>query len=164
MPGSGATMEREEGFQDEIRKKFPGIEIVALRYAKADRAKAMAETENVLSAHPDLAAVFADNESSSSGAVQALKSRNARAVKMVAFDSSEQLMQDCRDGWIDSLVVQDPFKMGYESVRALMRHLKGEAVDSGVRLVKREEIDAPALKELLFPDIQKYLQPASGSH
>ena len=45
-------------------------------------------------------------------AVQALKSRNAKGVKMVAFDASEQLMQDCRDGWIDSLVVQNPFKMG----------------------------------------------------
>ena len=168
MPGSGATMEREDGFQDEMRKKFPGIAIVALRYAKADRAKAMAETENVLTAHPDLAAVFADNESSSSGAVQALKGRNARSVKMVAFDASDQLMQDCRDGWIDSLVVQNPFKMGYESASALMRHIKGEPVeatiDSGVRLVKRPEIDAPELKELLFPDIQKYLQAPAAAH
>ena len=132
MPGSGATMEREDGFQDEVRKKFPGMEIVALRYAKADRAKAMAETENILTAHPDLAAVFADNESSSSGAVQALKSRNAKGVKMVAFDASEQLMQDCRDGWIDSLVVQNPFKMGYESTRALLRKIKGEAVEPAI--------------------------------
>lgn len=166
MPGSGATMEREDGFQDEIRRRFPAIEVVALRYAKADRAKAMAETENVLSAHPGLNAVFADNESSSSGAVQALKSRNARHVKLVAFDASDQLMQDCRDGWIDSLVVQDPFKMGYESTRALIAHLKGQPVeghiDSGVRLVKREEIDTPALKELLFPDIKKYLEPVAA--
>jgi ribose transport system substrate-binding protein len=162
MPGSGATMEREDGFQEEIRKSFPGIEIVALRYGKADRALAMKETENILTAHPKLSAVFADNESSSSGAVQALKSRNARAVKMVAFDASEQLIQDCRDGWIDSLVVQNPFKMGYESARALLRQIKGEPVevtiDSGVRLVKRDEIDTPDLKDLLFPDIQKYLQ------
>ncbi len=168
MPGSGATMEREDGFQDEIRKKFPGMEIAALRYAKADRAKAMAETENVLTAHPNLAAVFADNESSSSGAVQASKSPNARSVKMVAFDVSDQLIQDCRDGWIDSLVVQNPFKMGYESTRAIIRQIKGEpveaTVDSGVRLVKREDIDTPALKELLFPDIQKYLQTSTNAH
>lgn len=168
MPGSGATMEREDGFQDEIQKKFPGITIVGLRYAQADRAKAMAETENILTAHPDLAGVFADNESSSSGAVQALKGRNARNVKMVAFDASEQLIQDCRDGWIDSLVVQNPFKMGYESVRALLRRIKSEPVektiDSGVRLVKRDEIDTPELKELLFPDIQKYLDAPKQTH
>lgn len=167
MPGSGATMEREDGFQDEIKQKFPGIEIVGLRFAKADRAKAMAETENILSAHPDLAGIFADNESSSSGTVQALKSRNARGVKLVAFDASDQLIQDCRDGWIDSLVVQNPFKMGYESTRAILAKLAGQPVeahiDSGVRLVKRDEIDTPALKELLFPDIRRYLEPAAAA-
>ena len=75
MPGSASTMEREDGFQNEIRKRFPGIEIVGMQFGMADRAKAMAETENILTAHPDLAGLFADNESSSSGAVQALKSR-----------------------------------------------------------------------------------------
>ena len=52
--------------------------------------------------------------------------------------------------------------------RALIRHIKGETVeatiDSGARLVKREEIDTPTLKELLFPDIQKFLQPGAKAH
>jgi len=162
MPGSASTMEREDGFQDEIRKRFPGIRIVGLQFGMADRAKAMAETENIITAHPDLAGLFADNESSSSGAVQALKSRRPSAVKLVAFDASDQLIADLQSGAIDSLVVQNPFKMGYESARALLRQIKGEPVevtiDSGVRLVKRDEIDTPDLKDLLFPDIQKYLQ------
>jgi ribose transport system substrate-binding protein len=162
MPGSGATMEREDGFQSELKSSFPGIQMVALQFAMADRAKAMAQTENVLAAHPDLAGVFADNESSSSGAVQALKSRNARKVKMVAFDSSDQLVANCRAGWIDSLVVQDPFRMGYESTLAVVKHLRGESapeyVDSGVRLVRRDDLDKPEVKALLFPDIQEYLK------
>jgi ribose transport system substrate-binding protein len=72
-------MEREHGFQDETRRRFPDINIVGLQFGMADRAKAMAVTENTLAAHPDLAGVFADNESSSAGALQALKSRGARA-------------------------------------------------------------------------------------
>src|SRR5688572_13517216 len=162
MPGSGATMEREFGFDDEVRKKFPGIEIVATLFGMADRAKAMALTENILAAHPDLAGVFADNESSSSGAVQALKSRNARTVKMVAFDASEQLAADCRAGWIDSLVVQDPFRMGYESTISVVRYRKGEhpprRVDSGVRLIPRADLDHPEVRAFLFPDIRQYLK------
>lgn len=161
MPGSGATMEREDGFKEELAAKFPGITLAAEQFGMADRAKAMAITENVLAAHRDLAGVFADNESSSSGAVQALKSRNARGVKMVAFDASEQLVQDVRDGWIDSLVVQDPFKMGYESTRAIALKLRGETpiatVDSGVRLVLRSEVDDPATKAFLFPDLKPWL-------
>lgn len=161
MPGSASTMERESGVADEIKRKFPAIEIVALQYGMADRAKAMAATENILTAHPDLVGVFADNESSSAGAVQALKSREARNVKMVAFDASHQLLADMKAGWIDSIVVQNPFKMGYESTRAMGLHLRGETapreVDSGVRLITPEILDAPDVRALLFPDIAKWL-------
>jgi ribose transport system substrate-binding protein len=161
MPGSASTMEREHGFQDEMRTKFPNVNIVGLQFGMADRAKAMAVTENVLTAHPDLAGLFADNESSSAGTVQALKSRGAKTVKLVAFDASEQLVADMRAGWIDSIVVQNPFKMGYESTKAIGMHLKGEKppqlVDSGATLIKMEDLDKSETKELLFPDIQKYL-------
>jgi ribose transport system substrate-binding protein len=161
MPGSASTMEREHGFQDEMRTKFPKINIIGLQFGMADRAKAMAVTENVLTAHPDLAGLFADNESSSAGTVQALKSRGAKGVKLVAFDASEQLVADMRAGWIDSIVVQNPFRMGYEATKAIGMHLKGEKppelVDSGATLLKLEDLDRPETKELLFPDIQKYL-------
>jgi ribose transport system substrate-binding protein len=162
MPGSASTMERESGFQDEIRKLYPDIEIVAVQYGMADRARAMAVTENILTAHPDLAGLFADNESSSAGAVQALKSRGAERVKMVAFDASEQLLADLRSGVIDSIVVQNPFRMGYESTRAVGLHLSGRqpsrALDSGSALVRREDLERSEIKELLFPDIEKYLR------
>ncbi len=141
MPGSASTMEREQGFADEIHRRFPGMNIVALQFGMADRAKAMAVTENILAAHPDLAGVFADNESSSAGAVQALKGRGASHVKLVAFDASEQLIADLREGAIDSLVVQNPFRMGYESTRAIGLNLRGEQVerrvDSGATLIRR---------------------------
>ncbi len=162
MPGSASTMEREHGFQDEIRAKFPAIDIVALQFGMADRAKAMAVTENVLTAHPDLAGLFADNESSSQGAVQALKLRGAKNVKLVAFDTSDPLISDLRAGWIDSLVVQNRFRMGYESTKAIGMHLTGQAppalVDSGATLVRAGDLEQPAVRELLFPDIQRYLK------
>lgn len=162
MPGSASTMEREEGFLDETRKVFPKIELVGVQFGMADRAKAMAVTENLLTAHADLAGLYADNESSLSGAVQALKSRGARHVRLVGMDASEQLVADMRAGWIDSLVVQDPFRMGYESTRAIGLKLAGQAppplVDSGATLVVRENVDTPEMKALLFPDIQKHLK------
>ncbi len=165
MPGSASTMEREFGFQDEIKKLYPKIEIVGVQFGMADRAKAMAITENLLTAHRDMAGLFADNESSTSGAVQALKSRNARHVKLVAFDSSDQIIADLKAGWIDSLVVQNPFKMGYEAVRAIGLKLRGEQpeklIDSGATLVLAKDLDQPAIRELLFPDIHRYLRGAA---
>ncbi|MBL8229266.1 MAG: substrate-binding domain-containing protein [Bryobacterales bacterium] len=165
MPGSASTMEREHGFQDEIRKKFPDINVLGLQFGMASQAKSMAATENVLTAHPDLAGLFADNESSSAGAVQALKSRQAKGVKMVAFDASESLIADMKAGWIDSIVVQNPFRMGYEATKAIGMKLKGETppvlVDSGATLILPADLEKPATKELLFPDIRKYLAPQS---
>jgi len=162
MPGSASTMERESGFEDEMRARFPGVELLGVRFGQANRAKAMAETENALTAYPDLAGVFADNESSSAGAVQAIKSRGARQVKLVAFDASEQLVADCREGWIDSIVVQDPFRMGYESTRAVILHLQGRkppaVVDSGARLLLRADLDKPEVRAFLFPDLKPWLE------
>ena len=161
MPGSAATEERTHGFEDEVRVKFPQMNIVARQFGMADRSKSMAVTENILTAHPDLAGVFADNESSSSGAVQALKTRGSRKVKMVAFDHAENLIEDMKAGWIDSLVVQNPFKMGEESTRAVLAKLRGEtpaaAVDSGIALVGKADLEKAEVKALLFPDIQRYL-------
>jgi ribose transport system substrate-binding protein len=159
MPGSAATEERERGFINEIRDHFPKIEMVGLRFAMADRAKALALTENLLTAHPQLKGIFADNESSTAGAVQALKTRGARHVRLVAFDASDALIEDLRSGYIDALVVQNPFAMGYESTRAICRKLAGEtpapSFDSGATLVT-----APDLGK---PEIQALLSPLSGS-
>lgn len=164
MPGSASTMEREHGFQDEIRSKFPNINLIGLQFAMSDRAKAMAQTENMLVAHPDLAGVFADNESSSAGAVQALKGRNAKSVKLVAFDASDQLIADLKAGWIDSIVVQNPFRMGYEATKAIAQHLKKQPpptlIDSGAKLILPADLEQPDVKELLAPDISKYLKPS----
>lgn len=161
MAGSASTMEREQGFQDEIRRLFPGIAIAGVQFGMADRSKAMAVTENMLTGNPDLTGLFADNESSSSGAVQALKTRGVRRVKLVAFDASDQLIADLKDGFIDSLVVQNPFRMGYESTRAIGLKLAGRVplrnIDSGATLIRREDLDKPEIRTLLFPDIQSYL-------
>ena len=113
----------------------------------------------------DLSGIFADNESSSAGAVQALKSRNNRKVKLVAFDASEQLIGDLKLGWIDSLVVQDPFRMGYESVKAIGEQRKGGKVnarlDLPARLIQAGDLEEPSVRELLFPDLKKWLKSDS---
>jgi ribose transport system substrate-binding protein len=161
MPGSAATMEREEGFREELKKNFPKITVVQTAYGMADRAKARAATENIMSAHPNLRGLFADNESSSAGAVLALKSRGNAQVRMVAFDSNDELVADVQDRYIDGLVIQKPFQMGYESVKAIARKLRGQPVVSRIDLpavlVRRGDLEKPDIVELLHPDIRTWL-------
>jgi len=163
MPGSASTMQREDGFTQAIRQGFPGIEIVGVQFGMADRAKSMAVTENLVTANPDLAGIYADNESSAEGALQAVKTRGARSVELVVMDASEPLLAELRTGTIDSIVVQNPFRMGYESTKAIGMELRGEIPprlqDSGATLVRKGDLERSEIRELLFPDIQHYLNP-----
>jgi len=160
-PGSASTMAREQGFEDAIKKDFPGIEIVDKRYGWADRAKSLNVAENMLTAHTDLAAMFASNESSAVGAAQAIKGRNAK-VRLVGFDSSPGLLDDLKAGLIDSLVVQDPFRMGHDALAAAVGKLRGgtpqKIQNIPPRLVTKENLDDPEVQKQLHPDLDKYLK------
>ncbi len=163
MPGSASTMQREAGFNETIQKEFPEIELLGVRFPMADRAKALAEAENLMTAHPDLAGLFADNESSTDGTVRAVKQRGAAGkVQIVGFDASEELVSELKAGAIDSIVVQDPFKMGYESTRNVALYLNGEEptreMDSGSYLIDAENVDTPEMQAIVFPDLDRWLK------
>ena len=160
-PGSVSTGERERGFEDVIGKEFPGIRIVAKQFGMSDRARAMAVTEDILTAHPQLDGIFASSEPSSVGASQALKSRGLNGrLRFVAFDSSKGLIDDLAAGTIDALVAQDPFRMGFEAVQTLARKLQGEQPAKLVELpgivVTKSDLSRPEIHTLLFPDLEKY--------
>jgi ribose transport system substrate-binding protein len=158
--GAASTMAREQGFEDAIHKDFPGITIVDKRYGEADVAKSLRVAENMLTANPDLVGIFASNESSTAGAAQALKGRKS-AIKLVGFDAGPTLEADLRSGVIDSLVVQHPFQMGYDSILAAVTVFKGGTPQKinnlAPRLVLKEDLDKPEVQAQLNPDLKKYL-------
>ncbi len=151
--GSVSTDQREEGFQETI-KKYPGIEIVAFNYGESDRARSLDRAADILTAHPDLDGFFASNESSTVGVVQALKQKGlAGKVVLVGFDSSPNLIEDLKADAIDSLVLQNPYKMGYEAVKSMVAKLDGQTpprvVDTGVKLLTRENLETREMQALL---------------
>jgi ribose transport system substrate-binding protein len=162
QPGAASATAREKGFEDAMREKYPGIQIVDKRFGMADFAKSLAVAENMLTAFPDLDAMFASNETSSVGAAQALKGRIGSKVKLVAFDWSPTLLVGLESGLIDSLIVQHPFKMGHEAVMSAMKKFKGESVpkinDLAPRLITRENMNDPDVQAQINPDLKKYLE------
>jgi ribose transport system substrate-binding protein len=161
QPGSASTMAREAGFEDKIKQAYPEIHIVDKRYGMADVAKSMAVAENMLTAFPELDGMFGSNESSTVGAARALQSAKSK-VKLVGFDSSPTLIEGLKDGVIDSLVTQNPFDMGYKSVKAAVAKLNGGTVDHVQKLpavvVTKANLDEPAIHARLFPDLDQYLK------
>lgn len=152
--GSVSTDEREEGFKSTIEKKYPNIKIVDFLYGEADRAKSADKAEDIITRHSDLNGIFASNESSAVGALRAINVKAVQGkVKLVGFDSSPDLIAAVKGGIIDSLVVQDPYKMGYEGVKAVLNKKANKPIerrmDTGVELVKKDNLDTPKIQNLI---------------
>ena len=154
MPGSGSTTNRENGFIDTIEKEFPDIEIVDTKYGMATVETALQAAEDLLTKHAQLDGLYASNASTSVGSAQALQSQGRTdKIKMIGFDAEETLIDKLRSGVVDSLVVQDPYKMGYIGVKTLVDKINGKEVpkliDTGVELVTLKRLEEPKIKALL---------------
>ncbi len=163
-PGGASTTAREDGFRHELQAKFPGIHILDERFGMASIAQSLSVAENMLTAHPNLEGIFCSNESGTTGAAQALKERGSK-VKIVGFDSSPILIEELKEGVVDSLVIQDPFRMGETALAEAVKAAKGEKTPKQIflapRLVRAADLNDPAVQAQIHPDLQKYL--GSGS-
>jgi len=167
--GSASTTNREEGFLEAIGK-FSDIEVVSdEQYGGSTKASAQQVAETLIMRFKDdngkfdVDGIFCCNESTTYGMLQALRRhRLAGKVKFVGFDAEKTLIEAMDQQEIHGLVVQNPFKMGYLGVKTIVSHLNNKTVekriDTGVTFVTREKMDVPEIKELLTPDINKWLK------
>ena len=153
-PGSASTTKRENGFIETIAKDFTDVQIVDQKYGGDTPETALEATEDLLTKNPEIDGLFACNASTSVGALRALEGQGrAGKVKMIGFDAEKLVLDALEKGVVDSIVVQNPFKMGYEGVNAVLAKLDGKHVpkhiDTGVELVTKERLDEPEIKALL---------------
>lgn len=156
-PGGTSTELRERGFEETIGREFPGIRIAARQYGMADPARSRAAAENILTAHPDLGGIFASSEAASLGSIQALRSRGLGGkVKLVTFDFSKTHVAALEDGTAQVMLVQDPYRIGYEAVRSLAGKLAGgtpaRRMELPARVIVKADLENPAVRALLFPE------------
>ena len=153
IAGSHAANKRVSGFTDTISNEFPGIKIVDSESGQDTAEIAKKVTWEMLQQHPDVQGLFACNVDVSVGALQALQEANRTDIKMVAFDPAKSLLEGLRSGQVAAIVVQDPYKMGYEGVKALALHYKGQSeprlIDTGVAVVTSKNLTDPQIMRLL---------------
>ncbi len=139
IPGVEAHEARAAGFREALAAA-PGIRIVAEQPANSERALAMSVTENLLTSHPQLDALFATSDQMALGALEAVSARGrAGKIELVAFDAGKEVLAQIQAGRIGAAVAQKPFEMGRLSVDTAARALRGEKierrVDTGTALV-----------------------------
>ncbi|MHC4302155.1 MAG: ABC transporter substrate-binding protein [Planctomycetota bacterium] len=167
--GSASTMNREQGFLDVLKEKYPDIEVVSSnQYGGATTESAYQASENLMAplrkadGTLTIDGIFCPNESTAFAMLRALQDSDlAGKVTYVGFDSSDRLVKGLREGEIHGLVLQDPINMGYLGVKTLVAHLQGEKVekeiDTGSTVATPENMDEPEMKNLLEPDFKKWL-------
>lgn len=165
MEGSASTQDREAGFVERLKEKYPGIELVSSdQYAGATRDTAKRASENILNRFAEqVQGIFTPNESSTAGMLLALQDINkAGKITFVGFDASDAFIEAMKAKQLHGIVVQNPFNMGYLGVRTMVESLQGKKagprVDTGVTMVTLDNLNLPDIQTLLHPPLAQYLK------
>ena len=125
-------------------------------------------SENLLAAHKGpggltVQGIFCPNESTAFGMLRALEdaaspARSASSASTARPSWSTRMAK----GHMDATVVQDPFKMGYLGVKAMVEHLQGKQVDkridTGATLIARDDHDLARGAGAAQPDFKRWLK------
>jgi ribose transport system substrate-binding protein len=118
LAGIGSLDKRAKGFKEQIAGKYPGLKLVADKIADGLATTGLNIMTDLITANPNLRGVFASNLNMAQGAGQAVaENKIADKIGLVGFDSDEKLIRFLTDGTIAALVVQDPYRMGYDGVK-----------------------------------------------
>ena len=159
LAGVGSLQARDKGFKEQLAAKYPDLKLIAEKVADGQAVTGLNIMTDLITANPKLRGVFSDALFIGQGAGQAIAENNAgNKIKLVTFDSDQKLVKFLKDGVIAALVVQDPFRMGYEGVKTGLAASKKEKVeakiDTGVTLITKENMDSPRSQELLNPKLK----------
>jgi ribose transport system substrate-binding protein len=162
IQGTASTEARAQGFLDAMQSA--DFQVLADAFTEDGTVAGAKKTAaNVLEGFVEngqlaVDGIFACNLTATLGMAAALDDLQKSGVKIdtifVGFDSSPRLVEELQNGAIDALVVQNPRRMGYLAVEALVKHLRGEPVepriDTGVEVVTAERLqNEPRIRELV---------------
>ncbi|MBE7183452.1 MAG: ABC transporter substrate-binding protein [Methylobacterium mesophilicum] len=159
QPGAGSLEQRSQGFKEQLAAKYPGLKLVADRYADGQATTGLNIATDLITANPNLKGIFASNLIMAQGVGQAIAENDLGGkVALVGFDSDEKLISFLNQGVISALVVQDPYRMGYDGIKTALAASKGEKVeanvDTGANLVTKDNMKEPKIDALLNPKLK----------
>lgn len=169
LEGNASVENRERGFLDAVAH-YPDMKLVSSNQrCGATLEDAYKSAENVLASQKSkdgavgIDGIFCPNEAATFAMLRALQESNlTHKVRFIGFDASKKLNDALDRSEIDGLVVQDPVRMGYLGVKALIAHLHGQDVekrtDTGVLIATPQNAHEPEIHKLLQPELDKWLK------
>ncbi|MGW7975762.1 D-ribose ABC transporter substrate-binding protein [Staphylococcus xylosus] len=123
IPGASATRERGKGFHNVADKS---LDVVSKQSAKFNRTEGLNVTQNIIQAHPDIKAIFAQNDEMALGAVEAVGNKD---IKVIGFDGNEDAIKSVENNKLYATVAQQPHLMGEESIKTVMNLFDGKKIE-----------------------------------
>jgi ribose transport system substrate-binding protein len=159
MPGVASLEQRAKGFKELVAAKYGALDITADKVADGKPATVLNIMKDLIANTADLRGVFVSDPIMTLTVGQAVAEKKSNdKINIVGIGSDEKLIKLLQDDVIAGLVVEDPFRMGYDGVKTALAASKGEPVpanvDTGATLVTKANMSSPRSQELLKPKVE----------
>src|SRR6202008_3963969 len=155
MPGVPSLDQRAKGFRETVAAEYGALAITADKAADGKPETVLNMMRDLIANSADLRGVFVSDPVMTQVVSQAVADKK---TNVVGFGSDEKLVKFLQDDVIAGLVVEDPFRMGYEGVKVALAASKGEQVpaniDTGATLVTKANMSSARSQELLKPNLK----------
>jgi ribose transport system substrate-binding protein len=154
MPGVPSFDQRAKGFKEVVGAKYKALDITAEKAADGKPATALGIMKDLILNTGDLRGVFVSDPMAAQAVSQAVMEKKGNdKINIVTVGSDEKLVKLLQDDVIVGLVLEDPFRMGYDGVKTALAASKGEqvpaSVDTGATLVTKANLTSARSQELL---------------
>ena len=137
--GNQSLQDRVTGMQQALGS---GFKVVAMTPTDCDQTKGLNAAQDILTAHPDVSAIYGACGPPITGAVQAIKAKGLKNIIVVGFDADGPQITDILAGNELASVIQFPAKMGSIGIDTAVKAAEGQSVqatvDTGTGLVTKD--------------------------
>jgi ribose transport system substrate-binding protein len=150
---SRTGIDRRDGFLNRVKSTYPKIKIVSVQYGAGDQLKSTEITKAILQANPNIKGIFGANEGSAIGVLNGAKEMK-RKIVIIGYDSGKQQKEAIASGAMAGAITQNPVGIGYKTVEAAVKALKGETlpkiIDTGFYWYDKSNMADPKIAAVLY--------------
>jgi len=152
---SRTGIDRRDGFINEMKAKFPNIQIVGPQYGGGDQLKSTDLAKAMIQGNPDIKGFFGANEGSAIGVINAVKELNKSGqIVVVGYDSGQAQIDAINSGLMAGAITQNPIGIGEQCVDAAVKAIAGEqlpkTIDTGFYWYDKTNINNPEIQAVLY--------------
>jgi ribose transport system substrate-binding protein len=132
------------GFLSTINS-YPDMKITKIYTSKMGILSSEEITQSIIINQQEVNGIFATNSVDTLGAAQLIVDHNkVGRITLVGYGDTKNILRYIEKGIIYGAVMSDPFKMGYESLKALMdikeKNNVSTFIDTGVKVIEKDNL------------------------